>query len=198
MIGNGKPLQGPRPMFKTPPYVTARPVVTHRKMSLPASDDSPSSQKAIRFLVLATDGLWDKLRYEFSAVHHFEILNTVYSNDEVVSLVGGHLTGLKGTIPKSQLPSLVPTFLGSQGVEGKNKAAKEKEGSWAFTDDNLSTHLIRNALGGGDEMALRKLLSIPPPHSRRYRDDVTVTVVCWEDGNEPQAQVFTEKLKSKL
>ena len=125
-----------------------------------------------------------------------EMPNIACSNEEVVSLVGGHLTGLKGTIPKSQLPSLVPTFSGSQGVEGKNKNARQKEGSWAFTDDNLSAHLIRNAFGGGDEMALRRRLSIPSPHSRRFRDDVTVTVVCWEDGLD--AQIITEKLKPKL
>lgn len=126
---------------------------------------------------------------------YFKLPNITYSNDEVVSLVGGHLTGLKGKIPKSQLPSLVPTFSGSQGIDGKNKAGKRKGGSWAFTDDNLSAHLIRNAFGGGDDKALRKLLSIPSPFSRRYRDDVTVTVICWEDGNEPQAQIFSEKVK---
>ena len=126
---------------------------------------------------------------------YFNLPNITYSNDEVVSLVGGHLTGLKGKIPKSQLPSLVPTFSGSQGIDGKNKAGKRKGGSWAFTDDNLSAHLIRNAFGGGDDKALRKLLSIPSPFSRRYRDDVTVTVICWEDGNEPQAQIFSEKVK---
>jgi len=83
-------------------------------------------------------------------------------------------------------------------VNGKNKRNAPKEGSWAFADDNLSAHLIRNAFGGGDEMALRRLLSIPAPHSRRFRDDVTVTVVCWEDGYETQAKIVTEKLKSKL
>jgi len=65
MIGNDKPLRNPPSLFKTPPYVTARPVVTHRKMSLPAADGSTPSQKAVRFLVLATDGLWDQLRYDF-------------------------------------------------------------------------------------------------------------------------------------
>ena len=124
--------------------------------------------------------------------------NVAFSNDEVVSLVGGHLAGIKGKIPKSRLPSLVPTFSGSQGVEGKDKREKRKAGSWAFTDDNVSAHLIRNAFGGGDDIALRKLLSIPSPYSRKHRDDVTVTVVCWEDGNEPQAKIFTEKLESKL
>ena len=63
MIANDKPMRNTPSLLKTPPYVTARPVVTHRKMSLPALDGSPPSQKTIRFLVLATDGLWDELRY---------------------------------------------------------------------------------------------------------------------------------------
>lgn len=117
----------------------------------------------------------------------------------MVSLVGGHLAGLKGTISKSDLPSLVPTSSGTPTVEGKSKKKAQKE-SWAFADDNVSAHLIRNAFGGGDEMSLRQMLSIPAPLSRRYRDDVTVTVVWWEDGNEDGARVtsITEKLKSKL
>lgn len=115
-----------------------------------------------------------------------------------MALVGGHLSGLKGKIPKSELPNLVLTASGSQGVNGKKERTANKEGSWAFTDHNLSAHLIRNAFGGGDEQHLRRLLSIPAPYSRRYRDDVTVTVVCWEDGNEAQAEIFTNKAKSKL
>ncbi|KJA29827.1 hypothetical protein HYPSUDRAFT_196159 [Hypholoma sublateritium FD-334 SS-4] len=181
MVGNQKPLRQPPTAFKTPPYVVARPAVTHRKMSLSAVSGPESSEKTKRFLVLATDGLWDEL-----------------SNEEVVSLVAGHLSGLKGTIPKSELPNLVPTVSGSQGVSGKNKRGGKKDGLWAFTDDNLSAHLIRNAFGGGDEQTLRRWLSIPTPHSRRYRDDVTVTVVCWEDGNEAQANISTEKIKAKL
>jgi pyruvate dehydrogenase phosphatase len=122
------------------------------------------------------------------------------SSEDVVSLVGGYLAGLKGTIPKSDLPSLVPTSSGSVGVEGKGKKHRATTDSWAFTDDNVSAHLIRNAFGGGDEKALRQALSIPAPHARRYRDDVTVTVVWWEDGNEGGAQVtsFTDKVKAKL
>lgn len=116
-----------------------------------------------------------------------------------MSLVGGHLAGLRGTVPKSDLPSLVPTSAGSPGIEGKDKKHKAAPGSWAFVDDNVSAHLIRNAFGGGDEMALRRLLSIPAPYSRRYRDDVTVTVIWWEDGNEgAQITSFTDKVRSKL
>ncbi|GLB34045.1 putative protein serine threonine phosphatase 2C [Lyophyllum shimeji] len=178
LVGNGRPLRPPPPLFKTPPYVTARPVVTHRKLDFPTDGTEPGD-KSLRFVVLATDGLWDQL-----------------SSEEVVSLVGGHLAGLKGTVPKSELPSLVPTSTGTMGVEGKNKKKPTASGSWAFADDNVSAHLIRNAFGGGDEDHLRKMLSIPAPYSRRYRDDVTVTVVWWEDGKEENAKVTS--IKSKL
>ncbi len=116
----------------------------------------------------------------------------------MVSLVAGHLSGLKGTIPKSELSNLVPTVSGSQGIVGRTREAVKRMGRGPSPDDNLSAHLIRNAFGGGDEQTLRRWLSIPAPHSRRYRDDVTVTVVCWEDGKEAQAKVSTEKIKAKL
>lgn len=116
----------------------------------------------------------------------------------MVSLVGGYYLGLKGTLRKSELPLKVPTSSGSAGVEGKVKGRNHDEGSWAFEDANVSAHLIRNAFGGGNVGSLRRLLSIPAPYSRRYRDDVTVTVVCWEEGNEESATVVTDKLKAKL
>jgi pyruvate dehydrogenase phosphatase len=119
-------------------------------------------------LVLATDGLWDEL-----------------SSEEVVALVGGYFAGLKGTIPKPSLSTLVPTVTGSPTVQGKEATrGNAQQGSWAFKDDNVSAHLIRNAFGGGDEEKLRKILSVPAPHSRRWRDDVTVTVVWWEEAQE--------------
>jgi pyruvate dehydrogenase phosphatase len=159
--------------LKTPPYVIATPVVTHRKLSLPdpwSSEPKPSS--SLKFLVLATDGLWDEL-----------------SSEEVVALVGGYFAGLKGTISKSSLPGLVPTVTGSPTVQGKEiTRTKAQKGSWAFVDDNVSAHLIRNAFGGGDEDKLRKILSIPAPHSRRWRDDVTVTVVWWEEAQESRTK----------
>jgi pyruvate dehydrogenase phosphatase len=140
----------------------------------------------LHFLVLATDGLWDQL-----------------TSEEVVSLVGGHLSGLKGKIPKSQLPTLVPTSMGSPAIEGKSKKHfVEKEDKWTFEDDNVSIHLIRNAFGGGNDKKLRRLMSIPAPYARSYRDDVTVTVVWWENGREGEAKIskFTvdEKVKTKL
>ena len=120
-----------------------------------------------------------------------------FSNEEVVALVGGHFAGLKGKIPRTDLPNLVSTTTGAQGVEGKFKKDMKTEGHWAFEDNNLSSHLIRNAFGGGDEIELRKLLSIPAPYSRRYRDDVTVTVVWWEEGKGNGAQVTSIRGQAK-
>jgi pyruvate dehydrogenase phosphatase len=173
VAGTGRPMRPTPSASKTPPYVTATPVVTHRKLSLPNPGSSkPESSSSLKFLILATDGLWDEL-----------------SSEEVVALVGGHLSGLKGTIPKSSLQTLVPTTTGSPTVEGKERIrGSAHEGSWAFVDDNVSAHLIRNAFGGGDENELRRVLSIPAPHSRRWRDDVTVTVIWWEEAQESRTK----------
>lgn len=184
-------MRGTPSLLKTPPYVTPKPVVTHRKLDFLTDSTNPAatatkSKSKLRFLVLATDGLWDEL-----------------SSDEVVSLVGGYLAGLKGTVSKSALSKLVPTTSGST-VEGKDKRRRDNAGSWVFVDDNISTHLIRNAFGGGDEMHLRQLMSIPAPQSRSYRDDVTCTVVFWEESKENAAQTAnisvpnSEGIKAKL
>ena len=51
-------------------------------------------------------------------------------------------------------------------------------GSFLLQDNNVSTHLIRNALSnGGSKEQTSMIISIPNPVSRRYRDDLTVTVV---------------------
>ncbi|KAI6130318.1 phosphatase 2C-like domain-containing protein [Pisolithus croceorrhizus] len=171
LVGNNKPLRPPPTSFKTPPYVTATPVVTHRALSFTemANGFAQPKSSAPRFIVLATDGLWDRL-----------------TSEEVVSLVGGALQGLTGTVSRSELCTLAPTSSGSVStVEGKGQRLKDDDhvqaNSWSFGDDNLGVHLIRNAFGGGDQHALRRLMSIPYPHARRYRDDTTVTVVVWKD-----------------
>ena len=119
----------------------------------------------------------------------------------MVALVGGHLSGLKGSIPKSKLPELVPTSTGTVAVEGKTNRRELAEGAWAFVDDNPGAHLIRNALGGANNYELRRMLSIPAPYSRVHRDDITVTVVWWEEGKEGDTNTATlnvEKPKAKL
>ena len=140
---------------------------------------------SMRFLVLATDGLWDEI-----------------SSEEVVALVGGYFSGLSGSVSRSELSKLVPTKLSSDSsarpVEGKGETPGSSGGdSWAFVDDNVSTHLIRNAFGGANSDALCKKLSIPAPLSRRYRDDVTVTVIWWEEGSENDTSASTRRTQTQ-
>ncbi|KZT71454.1 protein serine/threonine phosphatase 2C [Daedalea quercina L-15889] len=179
LAGNGQSFRPASAALKTPPYVTARPEISHRKLALPPyANVSAQPKSTLRFLVLATDGLWDEL-----------------SSEEVVGLVGGHLAGLRGRIPKAELPERVRTTAGSPTVNGKSsEPVRSTEGAWAFVDDNVCTHLIRNALGGANENKLRKLLSIPAPLSRSYRDDITVTVVWWEEDSDATPEQIRAKL----
>ncbi|KAJ3096322.1 hypothetical protein HDU97_006023 [Phlyctochytrium planicorne] len=125
--------------FKTPPYITAEPEVVHYRMD-------PSRDK---FLVLATDGLYD-----------------VLESDEVVHIVGGYMTQ-NGLVSESNEPLK---------ISGSDQ--------WLHVDDNAATDLIRNALGGRDEEKTQKLLGIPAPYSRRFRDDITVNVVFFGDRSQ--------------
>ena len=132
---------------KTPPYVTARPEVTHHKLT---END--------KFLVIATDGLWDEL-----------------SNEEVVELVGKLLDGKRDIVDKKK------NDFSEDKLEYKNF---RQEKVFTFIDENASTHLIRNALGGAKQDLLCALLSLPSPTSRKFRDDITITVVFFGPDNQ--------------
>ncbi|TPX77435.1 hypothetical protein CcCBS67573_g01318 [Chytriomyces confervae] len=139
--------RNPPKNYKTPPYVTARPVVTHYRIT-PSRD---------MFLVLATDGLYDEL-----------------SSQEVVTVVSGflqhHQVAAKPTVEWGTDPL-------------SNKSFK------LTSDTNAATCLIRNALGGANEDKMRKLMGIPAPYSRRFRDDITVNVLFFQHDSEVSRHV---------
>lgn len=153
----------PQPtLLKTPPYVTAEPVVTTTKVHPEKGD----------FLVLATDGLWEML-----------------TNEEVVGLVGQWLETQTSKSSTSQLDSVwsklfggqksgLPVEHGSQtgGDDGQKTPVRVRQWGISKDDDrfvvkdsNVATHLIRNALGGKNEEMVSALLTLPSPFSRRYR-----------------------------
>jgi pyruvate dehydrogenase phosphatase len=198
----------PHNLLKTPPYVTAEPVVTSTSIE-PARGD---------FLVMATDGLWEML-----------------TNEEVVGLVGqwienqnklaSNKTGsanstsawLTSWFKSSNSAGSLPVEKGGnmdktgridnshQHAPGINKAGESLPNSHAapekpirqqqwdtpsassrfvVEDKNCATHLIRNALGGKDKDMVCALLTLPSPYSRRYRDDLTVQVIFFGEGGE--------------
>ncbi|SPO22400.1 related to PTC5 - putative 2C protein phosphatase (PP2Cs) [Ustilago trichophora] len=213
--------RGPPRHLETPPYVTATPVVEWRRVG----ETSSSPNRELRFIIMATDGLWDMM-----------------SNEEAVSLVAGHLAGIKGTIRSSELQrhtfqpidkqhslpsaatihtpsasasasstalatSTPATVQESQAASSPVRPASSDEQrelavskqhplskgpetlrTFQFQDDNLSTHLIRNALGGANQQRVAGLLAIPSPESRRYRDDITVNVILFNSPASTPAQ----------
>ncbi|WPH01078.1 pyruvate dehydrogenase acetyl-transferring phosphatase 1, mitochondrial [Acrodontium crateriforme] len=168
----------PSKYLKTPPYVTAEPVVTTTKVD-PSKGD---------FVVMATDGLWEML-----------------TNEEVVGLVGQWLekqavndqskststTGWLQSWFTSQKSSSLPIEHHDQGSDRGQRAPIRqqqwgvptgKDERFVVEDKNAATHLVRNALGGKDRDMVSALLTLPSPFSRRYRDDLTVLVIFFGEG----------------
>ncbi|KAH8888386.1 phosphatase [Thozetella sp. PMI_491] len=175
-------------LLKTPPYVTAEPVVTTTKIEPERGD----------FVVMATDGLWEML-----------------TNEEVVGLVGKWIdTQAASGTSNAQLNAVWSKMFGDKKGGLPVEATKESSGSqddgqktpirrqqWKLSSDdehfvvqdkNVATHLIRNALGGKNEELVSALLTLPSPYSRRYRDDLTVQVIFFGNG-EKTGEVLINK-----
>jgi len=197
----GRPVS---PLLKTPPYVTAEPVVTTTKMEPEKGD----------FVVMATDGLWEML-----------------TNEEVVGLVGkwienqqassdGGLNKQLNSVwsrafgsPKAELPVEAGAANGDSDDGQKTPFRLRQWGTspdqtdrFVVEDKNVATHLIRNALGGRNQEQVSALLTLPSPYSRRYRDDLTVQVIFFGYGEKTGEVVVNEEatadartvLKAKL
>ncbi|KAI4105332.1 MAG: hypothetical protein L6R37_002782 [Teloschistes peruensis] len=178
-------------LLKTPPYVTAEPVITATRI-VPERGD---------FVVLATDGLWEML-----------------TNEEVVGLVGKWLEkhpvnhSRRSTAADSTSISWTQSFLGGgasksepdktgtelpvtrphgeNSKEGQRNTIRQQQWNiqsgderFVVEDKNVATHLVRNALGGRDRDMVCGLLALSSPFSRRYRDDLTVEVIFFGDGD---------------
>ncbi|KAI2620823.1 protein phosphatase 2C [Xylaria nigripes] len=177
------------PHLKTPPYVTAEPVVTTTQINPEKGD----------FLVMATDGLWEML-----------------SNEEVVGLVGKWIESQAAEQSTSQIGAVWSKIFGSsqslpvearqhEGPEGQKRPVRQRQ--WGISldekerfvvkDKNVATHLIRNALGGKNEEQVCALLTLVSPFSRRYRDDLTVQVIFFGNGQKT-GEVLVNPEASKM
>ncbi|KAK1230078.1 hypothetical protein PQX77_006852 [Marasmius sp. AFHP31] len=149
----------PRDTMKTPPYLTAEPVVTN--FTVQPGD----------FLIMGSDGLWDCL-----------------TNEEAVGLVGIWLKQNGHTVPnpekddkkkvedsKIYKPVDLPVTL-SQTDKTAFYPYWRAEKRFVNRDNNVAAHLVRNAFGGADSDLTEALLSLTAPRSRRYRDDISVVV----------------------
>ncbi|KAI0461412.1 hypothetical protein LJB42_001081 [Komagataella kurtzmanii] len=169
----------PPPALKTPPYVTAEPVVTSARIR-PGKKD---------FLVLASDGLYELLSNE-------EIVGLVVRWMEKTGMVPPPSKSLKEKLlgGRGQSSTLTPVIDTSDAstkssqrppIRRSSQTATGSRPTYLLEDSNVATHLIRNALSdGGSPENVSMLLGIPSPLSRRYRDDLTVTVVFFGERDE--------------
>jgi len=150
---------GPRPLneyrdfpeYKTPPYITAKPVVTTTEIRGKGN-----------VLVMASDGFWDHI-----------------STDQSGELIGMWITAREsGDIGKGpRKPFPIPTK--AKGITDDEDRMKNE--NFVVEDDNVATHLVRNAFGGKDIERLCGVVGAQPPLARRVRDDITVKVVFFGD-----------------
>ncbi|KZC04715.1 PREDICTED: pyruvate dehydrogenase [acetyl-transferring]-phosphatase 1, mitochondrial [Dufourea novaeangliae] len=136
------------PNYHTPPYLTAKPEVKYHRLT-------PRD----KFLIIASDGLWDLI-----------------SPLQAVRLVGEHMSG-KITLSPLRLPCKNMKLSDINNMLLQRKEGLKKKP----LDSNAATHLLRHALGGTDygidHGKLSRLLTLPNPVVRIFRDDITITVV---------------------
>jgi pyruvate dehydrogenase phosphatase len=138
----------PRYDVRTPPYLTAEPVVTSTKID----PCTPS------FLVMATDGMWDTV-----------------SSQQAIELVGKWLEDQTKEKKVDHLEATYEPFDFGQFWKGVNwKFVEERT---TVQDNNAAVHLVRNSLGGNHHELVAGRLAFSAPFSRNVRDDITVQVV---------------------
>ncbi|XP_059185650.1 pyruvate dehydrogenase [acetyl-transferring]-phosphatase 1, mitochondrial-like isoform X2 [Centropristis striata] len=148
----GEAVRTPPPHYLSPPYLSAQPEITRHQIT-----------SADKFLVLATDGLWELMHRQ-----------------TVVQLVGEQLTGLQQQRPVVRGMAMTLGALQRLLLERRGRVLSVLE------DQNAATHLLRHALGDDGYGAvapnrLARMLSLPAELARRYRDDITITVIHLND-----------------
>ncbi|XP_050978984.1 pyruvate dehydrogenase [acetyl-transferring]-phosphatase 1, mitochondrial [Labeo rohita] len=135
------------PNYHTPPYLIADPEIAHHKL-----------RPQDRFLILATDGLWELMHRQ-----------------TVVQVLGEHLSDIQWKKPVSGLGFTV-------GQMHRLLKERKSRALSALEDENSATHLIRHALGSDgcgsiEPKRIAKMLSLPQDLARMYRDDITIIVI---------------------
>ncbi|KAI9727085.1 MAG: hypothetical protein M1828_007286 [Chrysothrix sp. TS-e1954] len=179
----------------TPPYVTAEPVITTTKVQ-PENGD---------FVVMATDGLWEMLSNEEVVglvgqwLERHPQQNRSSPQSDTPSTDARSNAWLTSWFTPGKAQQNLPINHQNPGSDAGQRApirqkqwglppsGSDSEGAvtsdrFVLEDKNAATHLIRNALGGKDTDMMCALLTLPAPNSRRYRDDLTVEVIFFGEG----------------
>ncbi|KAK9885766.1 hypothetical protein WA026_013637 [Henosepilachna vigintioctopunctata] len=137
--------------YHTPPYLSARPDVTHYRLT-------PRD----KFLIIASDGLWD-----------------VVSPLQAVRLVGEHMKG-KVTLSPLKLPRKRMTLGDINEILLQRKEGMKTKPKDTNASTHLIRNALGGTDYGIDHNELSKMLTLPGEVVRLFRDDITVTVVYFD------------------
>lgn len=155
----------PKEKIPTPPYLTARPVVTVQRL-----------QQRPTFLILATDGIWEMCE-------SWEVVDLIVRWMEAQPDAGKTLRMTPESVwwkrePEGHTP-YDPAFDFLEIWDGFDRRFR-RERTVIEDLDNVAVHLLRNACGGDHKQMLEAYLAMQAPHSRENRDDMTVQVIFFD------------------
>jgi pyruvate dehydrogenase phosphatase len=169
----------PRSGSKTAPYMTAEPEVTETQV-VRADPSTPSQRHKSDFMIMASDGLWDRI----SSEHAVECVQRwLEARDRGAGSVANdpHLDTTPFELPAQF--SLEPG-IHVDAARGEEVDWKAEPQYFAIEDENAAVCLTRNALGGSRRGLFLSLISLAPPLSRNAVDDTTVMVVFFDQLGE--------------
>ncbi|WWC69502.1 uncharacterized protein I206_103444 [Kwoniella pini CBS 10737] len=139
----------------TPPYTDTEPTIDIR-------DLNSNEEEELKFVILATDGVWERLTSEEA------VLLVAAFKDNATQ---GDLSKIALAEKYPLIPPKEPRLFPVQDLPGTESRS---EGSWTFEGDkDAGTHLIRNVLGGSDKEWRQQVLSLRDSAARQMRDDMT-------------------------
>lgn len=158
------------PQVPSPPYMTAAPDV--QKIQVQPGD----------FLILATDGFWNHISNEDAVYCAGLWIEAQMKADGNFEQHTEHLESpaenvrlpVESTQPADTIPSL-PEEEPKRQMYPYNWVMERED--FVVEQDNLATHLVRNAFGGKEHDLFCSVMSTLSPDSKQARDDVTVIVV---------------------
>jgi pyruvate dehydrogenase phosphatase len=162
----------PRPGSRTPPYMTAEPVVTETEIVCVDALDKGNAKSD--FMIMASDGLWDRISNE----HAVECVQRwIEARARGNGVVANDPQRVEPVFPSNLTLDPGVTFDVEQKEELDWKATPEY---FAIEDENAAICLAKNAMGGTRRGLLIGLLSVANPQCRNAVDDTTIMVVFFD------------------
>lgn len=160
----------PRPNSRTPPYLTAEPEI--QEIDVVSVDDQLDGPRS-DFMIMASDGLWDRMSSE-------DAVECVSRWQEAVRRGNGIVA------QDPQFPDVDAAYeldiRSEPGVTCDPTKGQELDfvvspEYFSIEDDNAAVCLLRNSLGGSRKHLFAWIMSLNAGYKRSVFDDTTITVV---------------------